>query len=534
MPALLHPGVYVVEVPSGVRTIEGVPTSTTIFVGETERGPTEVTKIKGREEYERLFGGYLRHTATAGTYARVTMAYAMDAFFQNGGSTAYILRAVSGTGPDAATRLSGSDALFEAASPGAWGNDVHAVVLASSDGDTARFRVAVYYLDLASGEYTFVEDWDRLSLDDADENYVDDVLERSAYIRWGGEVTAVPAADTTTNPNLITGDTLTGSGAGELNNAAKLGSGTGGDDSYTTTSLDDLLAGLDGVDDAALLVCASDRWLNDSAGTFEADLYGAFRTYVDLRPKQDLFYIADPPSQENVATATLATAATADLLRSGTWSSSTMVGVYWPHVNVGDPVGVGRNPTLLLPAASFVAGLFARTDSRRGVWKAPAGTEAVLGGIDSVGWTLLDTHSDDLNPAGINAIRVIPGAGTVIWGARTTRPTTEWRYVPVRRTAMFLRKSIYNGIQWAVFEPNDEDLWASLRATIGGFMETQFRNGAFAGSTSKDAYFVKCDASTTTELDQINGVVNVLVGFAPLRPAEFVVVKLSQKTSLTS
>jgi phage tail sheath protein FI len=135
-----------------------------------------------------------------------------------------------------------------------------------------------------------------------------------------------------------------------------------------------------------------------------------------------------------------------------------------------------------------------------------------------------------MNPHGLNALRTIPGAGRVVWGGRTRRPTTEWRYINVRRTAMFLRKSIYNGIQWAVFEGNDERLWAALRETIGSFMEAQFRNGAFAGATSREAYFVKCDADTTTGDDQAAGIVNVQVGFSPLRPAEFVIVTLSQMT----
>ena len=139
-----------------------------------------------------------------------------------------------------------------------------------------------------------------------------------------------------------------------------------------------------------------------------------------------------------------------------------------------------------------------------------------------------------MNPLWVNDILSIPVACVVSWGARTTRPNSEWRYVPVRRTALFLRKSIYNGIQWAVFEPNNQDLWRALRVTIGAFMETQYRNGAFAGATSKEAYFVKCDAETTTEIDQASGVVNIMVGFAPLRPAEFVVVTLSQMTKLAS
>lgn len=175
-----------------------------------------------------------------------------------------------------------------------------------------------------------------------------------------------------------------------------------------------------------------------------------------------------------------------------------------------------------------MAGLYSQVDGRRGVFKAPAGTEVLLGGVRALSFDVLDVHQDSLNPRAINALRRIPNAGLVVWGARTRQPNTEWRYIPVRRTAIFLRKSIYNGIQWAVFEPNDERLWQSLRNTIGAFMDVQFRNGMFAGTTSSVAYFVKVDAETTTPDDQAAGIVNILVGFAPLRPAEFVVVSLQQ------
>jgi phage tail sheath protein FI len=198
---------------------------------------------------------------------------------------------------------------------------------------------------------------------------------------------------------------------------------------------------------------------------------------------------------------------------------------------VADPVGATLNSTINVPASGALAGLYARIDARRGVWKAPAGVEATLGGIVRLQRDTTDSEQDDLNPVGVNVLRVIPGAGSVVWGSRTLQPASEWRYIPVRRTAMFLRKSIFNGIQFAVFEPNDTALWATLRATISAFMETQFRNGAFAGRTSRDAYFVKVDSDTTTDADQAAGIVNILVGFAPLRPAEFVVVKLSQKTA---
>ena len=131
----------------------------------------------------------------------------------------------------------------------------------------------------------------------------------------------------------------------------------------------------------------------------------------------------------------------------------------------------------------------------------------------------------------MNVIRTVPGSGLVVWGARTIASDASWRYIPVRRMAIFLRVSIYYGIQWAVFEPNDEPLWASLRLNIRAFMLTQFRAGAFQGGKPDDAFFVKCDSSTTTQQDIDNGVVNILVGFAPLKPAEFVVLKLSQKVN---
>jgi phage tail sheath protein FI len=165
------------------------------------------------------------------------------------------------------------------------------------------------------------------------------------------------------------------------------------------------------------------------------------------------------------------------------------------------------------------------------VFKAPAGTEAGVSGALAVATTVSDLEQDSLNPVSVNVIRTVPGSGFVVWGTRTIGSDSSWRYIPVRRMAIFLRVSIYYGIQWAVFEPNDEPLWAELRLNIRAFMLTQFRAGAFQGSKPDDAFFVKCDSSTTTQQDIDNGVVNILVGFAPLKPAEFVVLKLSQKVN---
>ena len=205
--------------------------------------------------------------------------------------------------------------------------------------------------------------------------------------------------------------------------------------------------------------------------------------------------------------------------------------IYFPWVLAPDPIGVGRNPKILLPPSGFLAGLYARIDNSRGVFKAPAGTEAGLSGALGTATDVSDTEQDRLNPVSVNVIRTVPGSGFVVWGTRTIGNDASWRYIPVRRMAIFLRVSIYYGIQWAVFEPNDEALWASLRLNIRAFMLTQFRAGAFQGSKPDDAFFVKCDSSTTTQQDIDNGVVNILVGFAPLKPAEFVVLKLSQKVN---
>jgi phage tail sheath protein FI len=166
------------------------------------------------------------------------------------------------------------------------------------------------------------------------------------------------------------------------------------------------------------------------------------------------------------------------------------------------------------------------------VWKAPAGLDATLVGVPQLSVPLTDDENGELNPLGINCLRAFPAAGRVVWGSRTLRGADqladEYKYVPVRRLALYIEESLYRGTQWVVFEPNDEPLWAQIRLNVGAFMHGLFRQGAFQGQTPKDAYFVKCDKETTPQ-DQINlGIVNIIVGFAPLKPAEFVVIKIQQ------
>jgi hypothetical protein len=204
---------------------------------------------------------------------------------------------------------------------------------------------------------------------------------------------------------------------------------------------------------------------------------------------------------------------------------------YFPLLRITDPLREGRIADFAPTAA--VAGVFARTDVNRGVWKAPAGqTDGALAGVAALSVKMTDRENGLLNPLGLNCLRTFPVIGNVVWGARTLdgddRLASEWKYIPVRRTALYIEESLLRGTKWAVFEPNDEPLWAQLRSAIGSFMQGLYRQGAFQGQTPSKAYFVKVDSETTTQDDIDRGIVNIHVGFAPLKPAEFVVIRLQQ------
>lgn len=199
--------------------------------------------------------------------------------------------------------------------------------------------------------------------------------------------------------------------------------------------------------------------------------------------------------------------------------------LYFPWVLCPDP---NQNRPRAFPPSGFVAGIYAQTDQTRGVWKAPAGTQASLKGAAGVAVALNDSQASMLNSNAVNTIRSVPGAGVLVWGARTTQGTegaaSEWTYVPVRRMALFIEESLYRGLQWVVFEPNGEPLWARIRVSVEAFLQQLFAQGAFQGSTPAQAWFVKCDSTTITQNDINSGLVNIVVGFAPLKPAEFVVI----------
>ena len=237
-------------------------------------------------------------------------------------------------------------------------------------------------------------------------------------------------------------------------------------------------------------------------------------------------FIVDPPKTWTaVATARTRFGSDTDNL-----PRSRNAAVFFPRLRQPDPLKDGQLDSFA--PSGLVAGVFARTDSQRGVWKSPAGLDAPLVGVSALSVPMTDDENGLLNPLGINCLRTFPVFGRVVWGARTLRGADdyadEYKYIAVRRTALFIEESLYRGLKSVVFEPNDEPLWAQIRLNVGAFMHNLFVQGAFQGSTAREAYLVKCDAETTTQNDINIGVVNIVVGFAPLKPAEFVVIKLQQ------
>jgi phage tail sheath protein FI len=203
---------------------------------------------------------------------------------------------------------------------------------------------------------------------------------------------------------------------------------------------------------------------------------------------------------------------------------------YFPRLRIADPLN--QNQLRSFASCGVVAGVYATEDGNRGVWKAPAGIETAMSGVQKLTYNLTDGEQGELNPIALNCFRNFPIYGPVVWGARTLvgadAAASQWKYIPVRRIALFLEESLYRGLQWVVFEPNAEPLWAQIRLNVGSFMQGLFLQNAFQGQTPKDAYFVLCDSTTTTQGDIDAGIVNIIVGFAPLKPAEFVILKLEQ------
>jgi phage tail sheath protein FI len=502
MPATLpYPGVYIEEVPSGVRTITGVATSITAFVGSSLRGPVnQPVRIGSFGDFERVFGSLARSSR---------MSYAVQQFFTNGGSDALIVRVVRTESDDQQENAAPATAQIgglslEAGNPGAWGNRLSVTIDADvSDGDDdTLFNVTIEELEAVGSETVVAREVHRnVSTDPTSRRFVQNVLTERLALPIN--VTAVP-------------DDPPSAGSQAFENGRDGATPTG--DEYQSTE-----GGIRALEQADLfnLLCippfSAEQEVPGSTWT-------SALSYIASRNRRAMLLI-DPPSDWSSVDTAVADFANFPV------SPNENAAIFFPYIRTADPLDENRLADF--PPSGAVAGVIARTDAQRGVWKAPAGIEATLRGIPELALKLSDFDNGRLNPLGVNCLRAFPVMGRVVWGARTLRGAdrlaSEWKYLPVRRLALFLEESLYRGTQWAVFEPNDEPLWAQLRLAIGSFMQNLFRQGAFQGQTPRQAYFVKCDSETTTQNDINLGIVNVLVGFAPLKPAEFVVIRIQQK-----
>jgi phage tail sheath protein FI len=521
------PGVYIQELPSGVHTITGVATSITAFVGRTPLGPVNnPIMVTSYAEFERTFGGLDVNSP---------LTYVVNDFFLNGGSQALIVRvykAATGGGNGNAQWLVG-DLKLEAASPGTWSNSIK--IIADSNGidddlakryslpNTTPLTKASFFnltitQDDANGNPVPIEVFRNVSIADSLRR-VDRVLAQSS------QLLLVPnKADGT--PDLPTDTTAPASAA--PGTAAT----TQGIDSQFLTSSTDFLGdqnaktGIYALENADLfnLLCIPP---DNQGGDLPTGTYGVALAYCN---KRRAMLIVDPPSGWTTVSASQTGIATLISTESLSGDIARNAAIYFPRVNKADPLLKGQVGTFV--PCGMIAGIMATTDSQRGVWKAPAGTSAALTGIQSLAVNMTDADNGELNPLGINCLRTFPLYGSIVWGARTMRGADQlgddYKYVPVRRLALYIEESLYRGSKWAVFEPNDEPLWSQLRLNIGVFMHDLYRQGAFQGQSPKDAYFVQCDSTTTTQSDINQGIVNILVGFAPLKPAEFVILYLQQ------
>lgn len=516
MPATLsYPGVYIEEISSGVRTITGVATSITAFVGRALRGPTDdPVTINSFGDFERNFGGL---------WVDGTLGYAVRDFYLNGGSQAIIVRLYHSTaGSNSKATLSVDGLGLEAKYAGAWANTLRARI----DYDVMNGDANLFNLSVRDGATGQIEVFRNVSVVSGHARQIDNVLKNESRLVQitgslpGARPTNHPDPDTTLNENDVWADNSTATNTAVLAADEAVDGDLLDVNDFTGSGKESSKEGLYALEKADLfnILC-----IPPYLATGDIDNNSLVASAASYCERRRAILLLDPPS-----TWTSKDFAKAGVASVGT--SSKNAALFFPRIKQANPLHDNQMEDFVPCGA--VAGIFARTDTQRGVWKAPAGLDASLVGVPQLSVPLTDAENGELNPLGINCLRALPAAGRIIWGSRTLqgddRLASEWKYIPVRRTALFIEESLYRGTQWVVFEPNDEPLWAQIRLNLGAFMQNLFRQGAFQGKSPREAYFVKCDKETTNQTDINSGIVNIVVGFAPLKPAEFVVIKLQQ------
>ena len=527
-----YPGIYIEELPSSARTITAAPTSIAVFVGYTHPFKTkkfnEAVRIFNFTEYEREFGGFFTSDRI-----RNDVPNAVNQFFLNGGSDAYVI----GLEPhyiEITIEITASSEVDRGVVKEPWvipaGSNIKFTGLEPIDGipmtiSISNRRETAAANDTADITITYgtrVETFRGVTLstsDDHKENYLPNRINGvSALIT----VSADPPPVSPAPPNFgLTFPDLTSSVPLVYNPSPDPSWGT-----FRASDFKDVFKqdrSLDKVPIFNLLVIpgVADNGISSAGLAFCERKYA----FMILDPSEIAAADSQSPDPPYKLMATFK--------EDGSIPNSTNGAVYFPYLLSSDPI-TGKQ--IQLPPSGYVAGIYARTDLNRGVWKAPAGLETTL--LNTTGVVergrMTDRRQGTLNQIGVNCLRSFPGIGTVVYGARTlvgsdtNTAFQQWKYVPVRRMALFIEQTLLRNLGWVVFEPNDEPLWSAIRTSIKGFMLSLFNRGAFQGATPSQAFQVKCDQSTTTQTDIDKGIVNIIVAFAPLKPAEFVIIKIAQ------
>jgi uncharacterized protein len=518
MPEYLSPGVYVEEISTGAVPIEGVSTSTVGYVGPAERGPEPPRLVTSWLEFQRWFGGYIPDVSY--------LAYAVQGFFDNGGQRCFVTRVV----PNDAVATSGGvgNLTVMASGRGTWGNNIMVKVANATNSPQGRdwFRVSILYYRNLPDLATFVdpmstkpadlanplrrvpdvlEDYDNLTQAPGASNNVVTVINatsRLVRLQWSNGAARVP-----NQPFTQLGGNGTPGAAIGVNDFI-------GDPAPIAGLQDELLGrgrglqSLATVDEISLLLVPDE--VRDGLGNVTTEV---INQCLSLK---DRFALVS------------ATQGQSDVNNLPARTDTSYAAFYYPWIWVYDP---STNQNRLIPPTGHVAGIFARTDIERGVHKAPA-NEVVRGALN-LEFPVTKGMQDILNPQGVNCTRDFrsDGRGIRLWGARTMSSDGEWKYVNVRRLFIFVEESIDQGTQWVVFEPNDEFTWVRVRRSITNFLITVWRSGALMGATQDEAFFVKVDRTTMTQDDIDNGRLICYIGIAPVKPAEFVIFRISQKTA---
>lgn len=475
----LRPDVYVEEVASGEKPVQAVSTSTGAFIGLTARG--EVGKpilVTSWSDFVKKFALGLETPFIKDSH----LPNAVFGFFQNGGSKCYVVRVASATATEGKI-VAGVDGVeFKAKEVGTWCNGKISLKVTQGVGET--FTLSVY----ANKE--LVEVIEGLSNKAESPNYFPIVINETSNFVKVAEPNSKSLA--ITESNLV----LTG--------------GTDALDSLADGDFSKGLTALDSVRDVNLVAIP---------GKTESTLVAELVTYCDTR--NDCFAIVDAP--EN---------ATDEEVRTFREKlNGTNGALYHPWGKIVDPIGRTAKALKNCPPSGHVMGVYARTDSTRGAYKAPAGEECIVRGFVDLTTVVTDTQQEILNPLGVNVIVAKPNKGIMIWGARTLSADPSKKYVSDVRYNLMLKKSLYEGTQWAVFEPNNEILWNRLDTSLRGFLDEQWKQGALRGATAEQAYYVKCDSELNDQTSIDLGKIVSEIGYAKQRPAEFVVIRIVQKTN---